>query len=79
MQRHQASQADQKKNQEATGEKLSILFLFQSISMAIKRGNKSRNAMIKNMYLYLSHYLKNGLLLSEKIKNKKTPLLFIHV
>ena len=35
----QTSQANRKKNQEATGEKLSNFFLFQSISMAIQRGN----------------------------------------
>ena len=28
-----------KKNQEATGEKLATFYLFQSISMAIQRGN----------------------------------------
>ena len=34
--RHEACQSDQQKN---SGEKLSTFFLFQSISMAIQRGN----------------------------------------
>jgi hypothetical protein len=37
--RHQASQADRQKIQDATGEIFSIFYLFQSISMAIQKGN----------------------------------------